>query len=197
MRPIKLGIAGTHSTGKSTFLQTLAARLDGRARIGLVDDLARRARDLGFPILTNHTYESTLWIMAEGMRQEAELSLSCDVILIDRPTFDALAYLNAALSQTGRALATHRLESLTGIARAHVQSYDLLITTALDRAIPLGEGRDANAEFREAAATEVNRFIRSWELNSLTLTSSNIDEVLEIASCFVIQRLEAQIATQP
>jgi nucleoside-triphosphatase THEP1 len=90
-RSIKIGVAGTHSTGKSTFLSTLTSTLNDRGFvIGGVSDLASRASDLGFPILADHTFESTLWIMAECMRQEAELSLTCDVILVDRPVPDAL-----------------------------------------------------------------------------------------------------------
>ena len=40
--------------------------------------------------------------MAECMRQEAEASLTCDVILVDRPVLDALGYLQAALEVTCR-----------------------------------------------------------------------------------------------
>ena len=83
--PVKVGIAGTHSTGKSTFLRQLSERLEARSlQVGRINDLALRARALGFPILTEHTFESTLWIMSECMRQEAEASLTCDV---NRPSF--------------------------------------------------------------------------------------------------------------
>ena len=103
IRPIiKIGIAGTRSTGKSTFLATFASILEERGlKIGPIDDLARRAQSTGLSILTEHTFESTLWIMPECMRQEAEASLTCDVILVDRPVLDALGYLKAALEVTG------------------------------------------------------------------------------------------------
>jgi len=96
--PIKIGVTGTHSTGKSSFLRALAPALEQRGlKTATVSGLAKRAKDVGFPILAEHNFHSTLWIMAEGLRQEAEASLGSDVILVDRPVLDALGYLLAAL----------------------------------------------------------------------------------------------------
>ncbi len=72
-RPVKIGVAGTHSTGKSSFLEALGPALQelGLSAIA-IGGLAERAKALGFPILAGHTFDSTLWIVAEGLRQEAE-----------------------------------------------------------------------------------------------------------------------------
>ncbi|MBY5361897.1 AAA family ATPase [Rhizobium leguminosarum] len=179
-KKIKVGIAGTHSTGKSTFLERLNSRLtENSLRTGHVGDLAKAARDRGFPILTEHNFESTLWIMAEGMRQEAEAALTSDVILVDRPVFDALGYLYAALEISGRSLPDRKLEELRLIAGAHAADYDLLILTELDPAIRLGEGRDGNQDFRVAAAEHIRRIAEGETLAPVILTSRNTDMVLE------------------
>ncbi|MCR6727133.1 ATP-binding protein [Agrobacterium fabrum] len=179
-KKIKVGIAGTHSTGKSTFLERLNSRLtENGLRTGQVGDLAKAARDRGFPILTEHNFESTLWIMAEGMRQEAEAALISDVILIDRPVFDALGYLYAALEISGRSLPDRKLKELRLIAGAHAEDYDLLILTELDPAIRLGEGRDGNQDFRVAAAEHIRRIAEDETLAPVILTSRNTDSVLE------------------
>lgn len=87
-----IAVAGTHSTGKSSFLKEVEARLNAHGlRVARVVDTASRARDAGFPILRDHVYEGTLWIMAEGLRQEMEAALKSDVVLVDRPPLDALA----------------------------------------------------------------------------------------------------------
>jgi hypothetical protein len=84
-RPIKIGITGTHSTGKSSFLTALAPILqEHRLSSATIGGHAERAKKLGFPILADHTFESTLWIMAECLRQEAEASLKADVTKADR-----------------------------------------------------------------------------------------------------------------
>ncbi|MCY0150693.1 ATP-binding protein [Hoeflea sp. G2-23] len=179
MRKVKVGIAGTHSTGKSTFLEQLDSVLSAEGvAIGRVGDLAKAARDRGFPILTDHNFESTLWIMAEGMRQEAEAALSSEVILVDRPVLDALGYLYAAVEISGRSLPDRQLDELRSIAVAHAGDYDVLVMTKLDPAISLGEGRDKNHEFRVAAGEKIRALAEEAALQPVILTSSNGDEVL-------------------
>jgi predicted ATPase len=179
-RKVKVGIAGTHSTGKSTFLEQLDSVLSAEGvAIGRVGDLATAARDRGFPILTDHNFESTLWIMAEGMRQEAEAALSSEAILVDRPVFDALGYLHAALEISGRSLPDRQLDELRSIAVAHAGDYDVLVMTQLDPAINLGEGRDKNHEFRVAAGEKIRAIAEEAALQPVILTSSNGDDVLD------------------
>lgn len=190
-RKVKVGIAGTHSTGKSTFLEQLDSVLSAEGvAIGRVGDLATAARDRGFPILTDHNFESTLWIMAEGMRQEAEAALSSEAILVDRPVFDALGYLHAALEISGRSLPDRQLDELRSIAVAHAGDYDVLVMTQLDPAINLGEGRDKNHEFRVAAGEKIRAIAEEAALQPVILTSSNGDDVLDLVLERVRRHLE-------
>lgn len=193
--PIKIGIGGSHSTGKTTFLTELKACLKlTDLSIGHVQDIATNARNLGFPILTEHTYESTLWIMAEGLRREAEATLSSDVILIDRPVFDALGYFEAALEVTGRTPDLRQLEELRVISKAHLGAYDCVIGTALNPTITLGENRDENETFRLAAAHHIKAFLHREAPSALCLTSSNVDEILDDVVCVIKERFP--MATQ-
>lgn len=187
---IKIAITGTHSSGKTTFLKNLEQELNGTGlRIHRIGDFARRAQDLGFPILTNHTYESTLWIMAECLRCEAVASLRSDLILVDRPVIDALGYLQAALQLSGRTLDSRRSEELMTIATAHTPDYDILIRTALDSNIEVGEGRDLDGEFRVAAATAIEQLASQIKPNALILTSANGKELVQRVVEIVRSRL--------
>lgn len=190
-RPIKIGIAGTHSTGKSSFLESLLPVLQQRGLSSLkIGGIAERAQTLGFPILAEHTFESTLWIIAEVLRQEAEASLHHDVILVDRPVPDALGYLLAALEISGRAEDPRRIEELRTISRAHAPEYDILIVTSLDPNIPLGHGRDKSAQLREAAARHVAKVIDEFRPDAWRLTSSNADELLASVRTFILERFD-------
>ena len=189
-RPIKVGITGTHSTGKSTFVAALGSAIGTHGlKVGYVSNLAKRAVDIGFPILSGHTFESTLWIMAECMKQEAEASLSKDVILVDRPVPDALGYFYAALEVTGRVEDAARLDRLKVISRACAADYDLLVVTALDRNIPIGEGRDNNQTLREAAARHIDQLMSEFAPNAMRLSSKNCSVLVETVSAFVLSRL--------
>ena len=190
--PMKIAITGTHSSGNTTFLQNLEQELNGAGlRIQRIGDFARRAQGLGFPILTKHTYESTLWIMAECLRCEAEASLQSDLILVDRPVIDALGYLQAALQLSSRTLDSRRSEELMTIATTHTPDYDVLIRTALDSNIEVGKGRDLDGEFRVAAATAIERLVNQIEPNALILTSANGKELVQRVVEIVRSRLSA------
>jgi hypothetical protein len=177
---MKIAITGTHSSGKTTFLQSLEQELNGMGlRIHRIGDFARRAQGLGFPILTQHTYESTLWIMAECLRCEAEASLQNDVILVDRPVIDALGYLHAALQVSARTIDNRRSGELMTIVKAHTPDYDVLIRTALDTDIAVGDGRDSDAAFRVEVASSIERLVNQIKPKALILTSGNRDKIVE------------------
>jgi hypothetical protein len=152
-----LGIAGTHSTGKSTFIEQveMQARVSG-ITVRRISDTATKCQEAGFPILENHTFQSTLWIMVSVIKAELEAELHAELVLVDRPVLDALGYLEAALKATGRSIATLERNYLYGLAKLHIQRYELLLKTQLDEKIPLGAGRDPNMEFRRSAGLEID-----------------------------------------
>ena len=152
-RPFKIAVAGTHSTGKSTFVDALLNALTqaGFAAEG-VHDSAADAMSLGFPILANHSFESTAWLMSQAIRLETEASLRAEVIVVDRPVPDALGYMLAALRHQSRCLDPGRLERLQEICRTWVGEYDLIFVTVLDKQVPIGPGRPDDEAFRRLAA---------------------------------------------
>lgn len=144
-----IGIAGTHSTGKTTFVEQLRGQAKERGiSVVVVSDTATRAQEAGFPILRDHTFESTLWIMTAVIKAELEAGLKARLVLVDRPVPDALGYLEAALSATSRSISLQQRDYLYALARHHAQCYSLFLKTALDESIPLGAGRDRDPAFR-------------------------------------------------
>jgi predicted ATPase len=156
IRATKFGVAGTHSTGKSTLVEELSNSLRSQGlRVAKVSDTASQAQDLGFPILRKHTFTSTLWIMSHGISKELEAELNADVVLVDRPVPDALGYLWAALASRKETLTQADHEYLVNLARHHTRTYDMICRTALDTAIPLGPERDRDPDFRSEADKQI------------------------------------------
>jgi len=179
-RPLKIAITGTHSTGKSTFLDKLESSLKSSGlNVERFGSLALEARKLDFPILRGHTVDSTLWIIGECIRREAVATLRADVILIDRPVSDALGYLEAALEVSGRTVEPQRLDTVKAIARGYMHEYDIVIETILDLKVPLGAGRDADSDLRAAAGRCINEFAAAYGPTRLQLTAENQSQVLE------------------
>lgn len=146
---MKIAISGTHSTGKSTFIERLKAELS-TFRIGIVGNFATAARDRGFPILHNHTFSSTIWIMAYAITLEQASALNNDLVLVDRPIMEPIAYLHAALDIQGRTISADEEACLNSIARSYAFTYDILIKTVVAPSIPISSEKERNHdnEFR-------------------------------------------------
>ncbi|ATY32541.1 AAA family ATPase [Sphingomonas psychrotolerans] len=189
-RPFKIAVAGTHSTGKSTFV---AALLSALAEAGLaaegVHDSAADAMSLGFPILANHSFESTAWLMSQAIRLETEASLRADVIVIDRPVPDALGYMRAALRHQSRKLEPGRLERLEEICRTWVGEYDLIFVTVLDEQVPIGPGRPDNEAFRRLAARCVADVFEEMAPSAIPLRNGEVGAA--VATCMAAVRRHA------
>jgi hypothetical protein len=157
--PVTIGVAGAHSTGKTTFLTRLRRLLEAHGRrVATVGQLAVKAHAAGFPILHQHTAASTLWVITRGISEELEAGLTADVVLVDRPAPDALGYYLAALHYRGEQPESVWLEYLVALTRHHAATYSLLLATRLDPAVPLGDGRqrDPDQRFRALADVHVN-----------------------------------------
>ena len=162
-RPYRIAVAGTHSTGKSTFLEELRCEFERRGvGVAYVHDSALKAQQLGFPILADHTFESTAWLVARAIELETVATLTAEVILVDRPVPDALGYLLAALRHTNRSMDPSRLSRLEQICAAWSLEYHLVFLTVMDAHVPLGEGRDRDETFRQLAACEVTNVVNRY-----------------------------------
>ncbi len=181
-RTVKIAVAGTHSTGKTTFMEDLERRMiDSGLNVAYVHDSAAEARAAGFPILRNHTFESTAWLIAQAIRLETVAALDADVILIDRPVPDAFGYLIAALRTTGRSIDPDRLRRLEAICAVWVKEYDLIFVTRLDKNIPIGPGRDNDHVFRAAADEAVAEVLIKLAPEHHVLTLANSGQSMELA----------------
>jgi AAA domain len=90
---MKIAISGTHSTGKSTALQSARDYLLNRGLdVAIVSDLAIKCP---LPILRQHTPQSALWIAAQGVCSEIASASRSKIVLVDRPVIDAWGYMRA------------------------------------------------------------------------------------------------------
>lgn len=166
-----VGVAGTHSTGKSTFVKLVGQRLQEKgALVAVVSDLAEACCDAGFGILREHTFESTLWIMTTGIARELEAGLRAKYVIVDRPVPDALGYLLAAIELRGAQLREADCKYLSSLAQHHSRRYHVLVKTILDDSIPLAGSRDPDLVFRQLAAVKIDAVFRDLRLPFVPLS---------------------------
>jgi AAA domain-containing protein len=196
-KPVVIGVLGTHSTGKSTFLARLAHELRRRhIQVATVADLGEQAQRIGLPILQNHTWASTLWIATRGISNELEAWPHGDVVLVDRPVPDALGYYRAALEYRDEQAEPSMLGYLESLVRGHSVHYNLLFRTTLDPAIPLGDNkeRDEDSQFRLLADRFVGQVLDELGLAHELLPADGHDMALSRAIDFVTTSLAGQAA---
>lgn len=175
-----IGVTGTHSTGKSTFIQELEIRAKARGiSVVTIGDTATRCQDKGFKVLREHTFESTLWIITSVIKSELEAELSAELVLVDRPVSDALGYLEAALEMDGRSITEYQKEYLYGLVKAHVLRYAILFKTELDESIPLGKGRDPDLEYRVNVDLWISKTLAGLNISALGLDTINENQAIE------------------
>ncbi|MFD9563426.1 AAA family ATPase [Streptomyces sp. NPDC059994] len=173
--PVRVALTGTHSTGKTTLLKRLEMELraTGLTVARTPASFAAKAAELGFPKLQKQTPECTEWIIAASAAAVAEATLNADVVLIDRSAIDPLAYYMAALERSGQDPDPKIADRLLGLVKAHADTYDHIVATVLDPAIPLGDTRDRDLEYRAAVDRNVHSLIHSLNLPHKKLTSAD------------------------
>ena len=154
----------------------------------IVHNSAVRARELGFPILHDQTFECTAWMIASTIQLEMEARLKAKVVIVDRGVPDALAYLLAALRYGARILERERLKRLEQICANWTANYDLVVVTELDPSVSLGHGRDTDVEFRVAVNKAIQDVISRMAPARLTLQLGQEDEVLREAAASVMSK---------
>lgn len=196
IRPVTIALTGTHSTGKTTWINRLANELRrNRIEVAKVADLGLHAQQVGLPILADHTWASTLWIITRGISNEIEAWTNADVVLIDRSVPDALAYYEAALEYRGQPADPHRIEHLEDLVANHCFNYDLTLRTVLDPRLPLGvcKPRDTDIEFRALADRHVEKVLNRLDIAHDTLPSDGHARALVETVAYIKGRLAAPL----
>ncbi|MFJ8437501.1 AAA family ATPase [Kitasatospora griseola] len=197
MTPLRLYIAGTHSTGKTT----LAKRIEMELRatgivVARTGGFAKRAAELGFPKMTRHTGQSTAWIIHATANATLEAELTADVVIVDRTPFDALAYYLAAVQHRGEHPGPETVSRLTALAQLACPRPQVFLATLLDPALPLAEhpGKDpdwTDTEFREAVDEQLHRALSAFAVPHVPVPSDGHAAAVEVAVEAVIAALAA------
>ncbi|MFE2910814.1 AAA family ATPase [Kitasatospora indigofera] len=187
--PLRLYIAGTHSTGKTTLARRIEMELRATGiTVARTGGFAKRAAELGFPKMTRHTARSTAWIINATSNAALEAELTADVVIVDRTPYDALAYYLAAVQRRDEQLDSEALSRLTALAQLACPRPPVFLATLLDPALPLAEhpGKDpdwADRAFREAVDAQLHRALGAYAVPHIPVPSEGhaaaVDEAVE------------------
>ncbi len=178
MKKLKIGISGSHSTGKTTFIKRLEKALNYKSiSFKTVSDLATICP---LPILRKHTVESTLWIASKGITDEVETEYKFDVVIADRPILDCWAYFNAVCKNRYEE-SNPKLQTLKSMISNWLPTYDIIYQTVINANIPIedNKGRDLDIAYRNEIGTEMIEASKQFSITPKLLTTENTDTELE------------------
>lgn len=183
--PLRIGIAGTHSSGKTTLARRIEMELRATGlTVTRTGGLAKRAAALGFPKMTRHTTASTEWIIAAGAAAALEAELQAEIVIVDRTAHDALAYLRAAHQHRNDPLPAGDLNRLTTLADLHTRPV-IYLATVLDPDLPLGtKGNDpdwTNADFRTAVDHQLHQTLDQQNIPHLRVPADGHQRAVQAA----------------
>ncbi|MFJ1753356.1 AAA family ATPase [Kitasatospora sp. NPDC088134] len=196
VNPLRIYIAGTHSTGKTTLAKRIEMELRAHgvvvARTG---GFAKRAAELGFPKMTRHTADSTAWIINATANAALEAERTADVVIVDRTPFDALAYYLAAVQHRGERPDPEALSRLTTLAQLASPRRHVFLGTQLDPALPLAEhpGKDpdwTDAAFRTAVDEQLHRSLAAYAIPYIPVPSNWHAGAVDLALSAITASLE-------
>jgi hypothetical protein len=172
--PVRIGITGTHSTGKTLLMRRIEMELRAVGlTVARTRGLAKRAAAVGFPKMHLHTATSTEWIIATGIADELAGTVHADVVLADRATVDALAYYTAALEHRNEIGDAKTLERLETLAATQTLSYRVLFATVLDTTAPVQVGHEYDPGYRELVDRHVHQRLADQQLSHCRVTNDD------------------------
>ncbi|MDD1150256.1 ATP-binding protein [Pseudomonas sp. TNT2022 ID357] len=185
-----IGIAGTHSTGKSTFCNELRTVLESRGiRVETIPSFGALAVQQGIPLLNQHTYDSTMWFIDRTLEAEQVARANAEVVLVDRPVIDAVAYWNAAVEFRGDEVAAHEVEAIGALMIGHSPNYTTVLATKLDPSIALGPGRDTDSRYRAAVDAHLHELLNRHSIHHQVISPGVREALLAQVAADVFQRM--------
>ncbi|MFJ3310737.1 AAA family ATPase [Streptomyces sp. NPDC086549] len=171
--PIRIGVLGTHSTGKTTLLRRIEMELRSHGiTVARTGRLGKRAAAAGLPKMQHHTALSTEWIITQGIVDEIDaVTQGAEVVLIDRAAHDAIAYWHAALAFRAETPPRLERERLLALASTQLPKYDLLFATELDPRVPVDTSHNYDAGYRWLVDQHAHRLLANDNISHQRVTS--------------------------
>lgn len=171
----KIGICGTHSTGKTTLVEAL--RTENFFKDYFFDiNVTRWVREAGLPINENTTDASQ---EINLVKRIAHLN-SFDNIVCDRTIIDVLAY-----STAGKNISTRSLEYQKSLVKANINKYDYIFYLPMDIDVVDDGVRAIDPIYRQQIDNIIHEYIEEFQYIVHEISGSvreRIQAVLDIVN---------------
>lgn len=176
-KKLKIGILGSHDTGKTTLAFALCSGLKSKHLfVGLVEE---SVRECPFPINEMTNFLSQYWILNSQINYEIQKHTKFNVIVTDRTVIDNYAY--AVRASRMKRIDRDDLEILRIKSQHWAKTYDFLFYTKIPKKKLEDDGFRSTAKaFQIEIDKIIKELILDWKLQVTELDGPN-EKRLEVA----------------
>jgi len=180
-RTLKIGLMGSHDTGKTTLGFTICGKL--KTRHYNVDYVAEVSRQIPATLKVNEgtNFFAQYWILNQQINDEILAKLrGANMIVTDRTVVDNYAYAFRAAQPHVKQIFEEDLKVMEAKCLHWVKTYDFLFYVAIPNKKMEEDGfRSTEKEFQLEIDGYIKQINKDWDLNVVYLEGTN-DERIEI-----------------
>lgn len=173
----KIGITGSHNTGKTTLASSLVVALKSRNYRAYVASENVKNCSLGYK--ENATVSSQLWIFGSQVRLEELLANNEDIIICDKTVIDTYCYGRLAYEKDPTPTNERKLNILKNMTLQYAKTYDELFLVPINEEIPSSQWSE-DVDDRQRIDEFLRDFLNSEKVPYTELKSSMQDRTKEV-----------------
>ena len=176
---IKIGILGTHGTGKTTLGHTIMSYLkENHFIVGWVSEIVR---DLPASVNDLSAFFPQYWVLNAQINKEIERQSNNNIIVTDRTVIDNFAY--AIKTANKDSISKKQLNVLATICKNWIETYDFLFyTQRTELSIEKDNFRSTKLKFQIEIDETIRKIINDWCISVFELSGTydkRFEKVLE------------------
>lgn len=184
---MKIAFTGSHSTGKTTLLESLISK---GLNIYAITEVARTIIKKGFPLGEDAIIDSYIHYVNEQLKAESEaLKSNCKYIISDRTILDAVVYSIVNKSLPRPFIPEYLIEMLHRTWLLERSFYDIYVYFPIEFTMEADSIRPEGEEYRQEIDKQILSLLRSSNTRFITVTGS-VQERTESLLNYLIHQTE-------
>jgi len=180
---LKIGLVGTHETGKTTLGHILTGYLKAMDySANLVHEAARMSP---FGLLENTTMDAEKWIVNQQINHELVTATYSDILVCDRTSLDTLAYTKYVMEKDPSEENKEAFDLINRVVDSNLKSYDVFVYFPIVDKLITKRNKKHNEGFKKEVDDYLQQIMKEKDLDNIHRLKSisiqgRLEEVIDL-----------------